>query len=76
MSTLSSTAPLEPPAHPFSQTASFANAAPLFFKNALLAALTLTLFRFWARTDVRRRLWVSGPRRPAERQSGPPRQFP
>ncbi len=30
---------------------------PLTVKNALLNILTLTLYRFWAKTDVRRHLW-------------------
>ena len=29
----------------------------LSFKNALLNIITLTLYRFWAKTEVRRRIW-------------------
>jgi uncharacterized membrane protein YjgN (DUF898 family) len=47
----------DPTIHPFSQRATFANLTPLALKNAILGLLTLTLYRFWARTDVRRRLW-------------------
>ena len=45
------------PVYRFSQVATIGNLAPLALKNALLGLLTLTLYRFWARTDVRRRLW-------------------
>jgi uncharacterized membrane protein YjgN (DUF898 family) len=31
----------------------------LTLKNALLTIVTLTLYRFWARTSVRRRIWAS-----------------
>lgn len=29
----------------------------LSFKNGLLNIVTLTLYRFWAKTEVRRRIW-------------------
>ncbi|MBI1187065.1 MAG: DUF898 family protein [Alphaproteobacteria bacterium] len=45
--------------HAFSQGASFGNFMPLALKNALFTVLTLTLYRFWARSDVRRRLWAT-----------------
>lgn len=45
--------------HPFRQTATFGSFAPLALKNALLGVVTLTLYRFWGRTEMRRRLWAS-----------------
>jgi uncharacterized membrane protein YjgN (DUF898 family) len=45
--------------HPFKQTGKFGNFAPLALKNALLGLVTLTLYRFWGRTEMRRRIWAS-----------------
>jgi uncharacterized membrane protein YjgN (DUF898 family) len=48
----------EPPdVHPFSHTGKFFNAVGLALKNAGLTIVTLTLYRFWARTSMRRRIW-------------------
>jgi uncharacterized membrane protein YjgN (DUF898 family) len=47
----------EGPVHVFQQNSRFANYAPLVLKNAILGLLTLTLYRFWGRTEMRRRLW-------------------
>lgn len=47
----------EPPIHPFALNARFGELAGLAGKNALLGLITLTLYRFWARTTMRRRLW-------------------
>ena len=44
-------------AQPFSHTGKFFNVLGLALKNAALTLLTLTLYRFWARTSMRRRLW-------------------
>lgn len=44
-------------AQPFSHRGRFFNVLGLALKNALLTILTLTLYRFWARTAMRRRLW-------------------
>lgn len=44
--------------YPFVQRASFGELAGLAGRNALYGLLTLTLFRFWARTSMRRRLWA------------------
>jgi uncharacterized membrane protein YjgN (DUF898 family) len=44
-------------AQSFSHTGKFFNVLGLALKNALLTVLTLTLYRFWARTSMRRRLW-------------------
>lgn len=41
----------------FSHTGKLRNIFGLAFKNALLTILTLTLYRFWARTSIRRRVW-------------------
>ena len=41
----------------FSHTGKFSNVFGLALKNALLTIVTLTLYRFWARTAMRRRLW-------------------
>lgn len=43
--------------HPFALGASFGELAGLAGKNAALTLITLTLYRFWARTTMRRRLW-------------------
>jgi uncharacterized membrane protein YjgN (DUF898 family) len=45
------------PAQPFVHNGKFFNVLGLAAKNALLTVLTLTLYRFWARTSMRRRLW-------------------
>lgn len=45
------------PTQPFSHTGKLGNVSGLAFKNALLNIATLTLYRFWARTSIRRRLW-------------------
>ncbi|HYD74097.1 MAG TPA: DUF898 family protein [Candidatus Binatia bacterium] len=42
---------------PFSHTGKFFNVLGLALKNAFLTVVTLTLYRFWARTSMRRRLW-------------------
>jgi len=44
-------------AQPFSHTGKFFNVLGLALKNAGLTIVTLTLYRFWARTSMRRRLW-------------------
>ncbi len=44
-------------AQPFSHTGKFFDVLGLALKNAGLTILTLTLYRFWARTSMRRRLW-------------------
>lgn len=44
--------------YPFVQRASFWELAGLAGRNAFYGILTLTLFRFWARTSMRRRLWA------------------
>ncbi|MBY0563790.1 MAG: DUF898 domain-containing protein [Hyphomonadaceae bacterium] len=43
--------------HPFSHGGRFFDVLGLAAKNAGLSVLTLTLYRFWARTAMRRRLW-------------------
>jgi uncharacterized membrane protein YjgN (DUF898 family) len=45
------------PAQPFTHSGRFFNVLGLALKNAALTVLTLTLYRFWARTAMRRRLW-------------------
>lgn len=45
------------PAQAFSYTGKFFNMLGLTLKNALFTIITLTLYRFWARTLVRRRVW-------------------
>lgn len=45
------------PAQPFVHKGRFWNILGLAAKNAALTVLTLTLYRFWARTAMRRRLW-------------------
>lgn len=42
---------------PFTHTGKLGNVSGLAFKNAFLNIITLTLYRFWARTSIRRRLW-------------------
>jgi uncharacterized membrane protein YjgN (DUF898 family) len=42
---------------PFAHRGKFFNVFGLALKNAGLTVLTLTLYRFWARTAMRRRLW-------------------
>ncbi|MGE0595264.1 MAG: DUF898 family protein [Hyphomonadaceae bacterium] len=41
----------------FTHTGSLRNIIGLAAKNAILGIVTLTLYRFWARTSVRRRVW-------------------
>jgi uncharacterized membrane protein YjgN (DUF898 family) len=48
----------EETAYPFTQRASVRELVRLAFQNAALSLLTLTLYRFWARTHMRRRLWA------------------
>lgn len=45
------------PAQPFRHTGTFLNVLGLACKNAAFTLVTLTLYRFWARTAMRRRLW-------------------
>ncbi|HRO03213.1 MAG TPA: DUF898 family protein [Terricaulis sp.] len=45
------------PAQSFAHRGRFFNVLGLAAKNAVLTLLTLTLYRFWARTSMRRRLW-------------------
>jgi uncharacterized membrane protein YjgN (DUF898 family) len=45
------------PAQSFAHSGKFFNVLGLALKNAVLTVLTLTLYRFWARTSMRRRLW-------------------
>lgn len=45
------------PAQSFVHRGRFFNVLGLAAKNAALTVLTLTLYRFWARTAMRRRLW-------------------
>lgn len=45
------------PAQTFAHTGKFFNVLGLAAKNAALTVITLTLYRFWARTSMRRRLW-------------------
>jgi uncharacterized membrane protein YjgN (DUF898 family) len=45
------------PAQSFAHSGKFFNVLGLALKNAALTVLTLTLYRFWARTSMRRRLW-------------------
>lgn len=45
------------PTHSFTHSGKFFNVLGLALKNAALTLLTLTLYRFWARTSMRRRLW-------------------
>ncbi|GAM99641.1 thymidylate kinase [alpha proteobacterium U9-1i] len=47
----------EPISQPFAHRGALGNVSGLAFKNALLNIATLTLYRFWARTSMRRRLW-------------------
>lgn len=42
---------------PFSHAGKLGNVSGLAFKNAFLNIITLTLYRFWGRTSIRRRLW-------------------
>lgn len=44
-------------AQPFSHGGKFFNVLGLALKNAFFTIITLTLYRFWARTSMRRRLW-------------------
>ncbi|HYD86849.1 MAG TPA: DUF898 family protein [Vitreimonas sp.] len=48
---------VEAPAQSFVHSGKFFNVLGLALKNAGLTILTLTLYRFWARTSMRRRLW-------------------
>ncbi len=45
-------------AQPFSHSGRFFNVLGLALKNTFFTILTLTLYRFWARTSMRRRLWA------------------
>ncbi|MGQ0533458.1 MAG: DUF898 family protein [Caulobacteraceae bacterium] len=45
------------PAQSFAHSGKFFNVLGLALKNAGLTIVTLTLYRFWARTSMRRRLW-------------------
>ncbi len=45
------------PTNSFTHSGKFFNVLGLALKNAALTVLTLTLYRFWARTAMRRRLW-------------------
>lgn len=45
------------PAQSFAHSGKFFDVLGLALKNAALTVLTLTLYRFWARTSMRRRLW-------------------
>lgn len=45
------------PTQSFSHSGRFFNVLGLAAKNAGLSLITLTLYRFWARTSMRRRLW-------------------
>jgi uncharacterized membrane protein YjgN (DUF898 family) len=45
------------PVQSFAHTGKFYNVLGLAAKNAALTVVTLTLYRFWARTSMRRRLW-------------------
>lgn len=45
------------PAQSFAHRGKFFDVLALAAKNAALTVLTLTLYRFWARTAMRRRLW-------------------
>jgi uncharacterized membrane protein YjgN (DUF898 family) len=45
------------PAQTFAHSGKFFNVLGLALKNAGLTILTLTMYRFWARTSMRRRLW-------------------
>lgn len=46
-----------PATQSFVNSGKFVNVLGLALKNALLAIVTLTLYRFWARTSMRRRIW-------------------
>lgn len=45
------------PAQSFTHSGRFFSVLGLALKNAALTVVTLTLYRFWARTAMRRRLW-------------------
>ena len=45
------------PTQTFAHTGKFFNVLGLALKNAALTIATLTMYRFWARTSMRRRLW-------------------
>ncbi len=45
------------PSQTFAHSGKFFNVLGLALKNAGLTILTLTMYRFWARTSMRRRLW-------------------
>ena len=45
------------PTQSFANTGKFFDILGLALKNAALTILTLTLYRFWARTSMRRRVW-------------------
>lgn len=50
-------APVQGETITFGQTIAPASFIGLSLKNALLNIVTLTLYRFWAKTEVRKRLW-------------------
>src|SRR5690606_436948 len=45
------------PSQTFAHSGRFFNVLGLALKNAALTVITLTMYRFWARTSMRRRLW-------------------
>ncbi|MEZ5961358.1 MAG: DUF898 family protein [Hyphomonadaceae bacterium] len=45
------------PSQTFAHSGKFFNVLGLALKNAALTVITLTMYRFWARTSMRRRLW-------------------
>lgn len=45
------------PSQTFAHSGKFFNVLGLALKNAALTIITLTMYRFWARTSMRRRLW-------------------
>lgn len=45
------------PSQTFAHSGKFFNVLGLALKNAGLTIITLTMYRFWARTSMRRRLW-------------------
>ncbi|MEQ1617462.1 MAG: DUF898 family protein [Terricaulis sp.] len=45
------------PAQAFSHSGKFFDVLGLALKNAFLSIISLTLYRFWARTSMRRRVW-------------------
>ncbi len=45
------------PTHAFAHSGKFFDVLGLALKNAFLSIISLTLYRFWARTSMRRRVW-------------------